>query len=262
MAVRIRLTRRGRKKLAIFDVIVADSRSPRDGRFIEKLGTYNPNTKPSTVELNEEKAFDWLMKGALPTETVRNILSDRGIMLKKHLQIGVLKGAIKQEDADEKLGKWKADKEATLAKQMESLASAKSAKDTARLEAERKVSEKRAEALRKRQAELAPAPVAEEQTVEEHTVEEQSTVEEQTAEEQTVEEQTVEEETAKEELAATEEPQVAKESVAPESGEKLEPETPEQVAPSQEPPASENVAPESGEKPEALDDAEEKEEKE
>lgn len=157
MAVRIRLTRRGRKKLAMFDVIVADARSPRDGRFIEKLGTYNPNTNPSSVELNEEKTFDWLMKGALPTETVKNILSDRGIMLKKHLQIGVLKGAITQEQADEKLSKWRSEKEAKLAKHIEGIAKTKSAKEKARLEAEAKVKEKRAEEIRKRQAELAPA---------------------------------------------------------------------------------------------------------
>ena len=85
MSVKLRLLRRGRKKLAMYDVVVADSRSPRDGRFIEKLGTYNPNTHPALVNINEDKALDWLMKGAQPTQTTRNILSDLGLMLKKHL---------------------------------------------------------------------------------------------------------------------------------------------------------------------------------
>src|ERR1700745_2937857 len=119
MSVKIRLTRRGRKKLALYDIIVADSRSPRDGKFIEKLGTYNPGTNPVTVSLNEEKAFGWLMNGALPTDTVRELLSEKGIMFKKHLQVGVNKGAIKQDDADKKLVAWKAAKEATALKKQE-----------------------------------------------------------------------------------------------------------------------------------------------
>ncbi|HET9053086.1 MAG TPA: 30S ribosomal protein S16, partial [Cyclobacteriaceae bacterium] len=91
MAVKIRLARRGRKKLAMYDVVVADARSPRDGRFIEKIGTYNPLTVPATIVLNDEKAFKWLMNGAQPSDTVKAVLSYRGIMLKKHLQIGVIK---------------------------------------------------------------------------------------------------------------------------------------------------------------------------
>jgi len=94
MAVKIRLARRGRKKLAMFDVIVADSRSPRDGKFIEKIGTYNPLTNPANINLDDQKAFDWLMKGAQPSDTVKRMLSYRGVMLKKHLQIGVVKGAL------------------------------------------------------------------------------------------------------------------------------------------------------------------------
>src|SRR3954470_15064970 len=97
MAVKIRLARRGRKKLARFDVVVTDSRSPRDGRFIEKIGTYNPITNPATIELNDEKAFEWLMKGAQPSDVVKAMLSYRGVMMRKHLQIGVVKGAINQE---------------------------------------------------------------------------------------------------------------------------------------------------------------------
>ena len=111
MAVKIRLARRGRKKLAIYDIVVADARAPRDGRFIEKLGNYNPNTHPATVLLKEDKALDWVLKGAQPTNTTRNILSAQGIMLKKHLQLGVNKGAITQEEADKKWDAWKKEKE-------------------------------------------------------------------------------------------------------------------------------------------------------
>lgn len=111
MAVKIRLKRRGRKKLALYDIVVADARAPRDGRFIEKLGNYNPNTHPSTILLKDEKALHWLLNGAQPTNTVRNILSRQGILLKKHLQIGVKKGAITQEDADKKWEMWRQDRE-------------------------------------------------------------------------------------------------------------------------------------------------------
>src|ERR1044071_7517709 len=108
--VKIRLARRGRKKLAMFDVIVADARAPRDGSFIEKIGTYNPLTNPASIVLNEDRAFHWLMNGAQPSDTVKAMLSYRGIMLKKHLQIGVIKGAITQDQADSKLAAWLKDK--------------------------------------------------------------------------------------------------------------------------------------------------------
>jgi len=96
MAVKIRLARRGRTKLAMYDVVVADARAPRDGRFIEKIGTYNPLTNPASIDLKDDRAFHWLMNGAQPTDTVKAMLSYRGVMLKKHLQIGVVKGAITQ----------------------------------------------------------------------------------------------------------------------------------------------------------------------
>jgi len=113
--VKIRLARRGRKKLAMYDVVVADARAPRDGRFIEKIGTYNPLTVPATIQLNDEQAFKWLMNGAQPSDTVKAMLSYRGIMLKKHLQIGVIKGALTQEQADTKLAEWLKDKDAKTA---------------------------------------------------------------------------------------------------------------------------------------------------
>eukprot|EP01132_Coremiostelium_polycephalum_P001019 gene1019-1294_t len=107
MAVKIRLAKRGRTKLALYDIVVADERAPRDGRFIEKLGNYNPNMQPAAVVLKEDKALQWLMNGAQPTNTVKNILSSEGVFLRKHLQVGVQKGAITQEDADKKWSAWK-----------------------------------------------------------------------------------------------------------------------------------------------------------
>lgn len=150
MAVKIRLARRGRKKLALYDVVVADARAPRDGRFIEKLGTYNPLTTPVTVDINDERAFHWVMNGAQPTDTVKAMLSYRGLLLRKHLQIGVLKGAITQEQADGKLAEWLKDKEAKIAAKTEKLTQSKEAASKARRDAEVKVKEARAEAIRKK----------------------------------------------------------------------------------------------------------------
>lgn len=167
MSVKIRLTRRGRKSQAIYDVVVADARSPRDGKFIEKIGRYNPNVNPAFIELDEGKAFDWVMKGAQPTDTVRAMLSYRGVMYKKHLQIGVNKGAITQEEADKKFAAWQAEKLAKIESKKDTLAKDTASKAKARKEAEEKVKEARAESLRKKAEELnasaeeAEAPAAE-----------------------------------------------------------------------------------------------------
>lgn len=175
MAVKIRLARRGRKKLAIFDVVVADARAPRDGRFIEKIGIYNPNTNPATIDLNEEKAFQWVMTGAQPSDTVRAMLSYKGIMLRRHLQIGVNKGAITQEQADAKLNEWKSKKENKIAGKVDSLATKKADAQKARLVAENKVREARAEAIRSKAAaalaatEEAAAPAVEAETATDET---------------------------------------------------------------------------------------------
>jgi small subunit ribosomal protein S16 len=158
--VKIRLARRGRKKLAMFDVVVADARAPRDGRFIEKLGTYNPLTTPATINLNDQLAFEWLMKGAQPSDTVKQMLSYRGIMLRKHLQIGVIKGAITQEQADSKLAEWVKSKEAKIEAKRDKLTMSKQAQAKARKEAETKVKEARAEAIRKKQQVAAAAAEA------------------------------------------------------------------------------------------------------
>jgi len=161
MPVKIRLARRGRKKMAMYDVVVADARAPRDGRFIEKIGTYNPNTDPASINIDPDKAFDWVMKGAQPTDTVRAMLSYRGVMYRKHLQIGVAKGAITQEEADKKLEAWLKDKESKIQGKVDKLAKAKADKTKAKLDAETKVKEARAEALKKKAQEAEAALVEE-----------------------------------------------------------------------------------------------------
>ncbi len=171
MAVKIRLARRGRKKLAMYDVVVADARAPRDGRFIEKIGTYNPLTNPASIDLRDDRAFHWLMNGAQPSDTVKAMLSYRGIMLKKHLQIGVVKGALTQEQADAKLADWMKAKEAKIQGKRDSLAKSKQDDAKARKEAEAKVREARAEKIRKK-SEVKPQ---EEAATEEAKVEEAPT---------------------------------------------------------------------------------------
>lgn len=164
MAVKIRLARRGRAKLAMYDVVVADARAPRDGRFIEKIGTYNPLTNPASIVLKDDRAFHWLMNGAQPTDTVKAMLSYRGVMLKKHLQIGVVKGALTQEQADAKWEEWMKEKEAKIQGKKDNLAKSKQDLAKARREAETKVKEARAEALKKKnevkETEAAPAEEA------------------------------------------------------------------------------------------------------
>ena len=106
MPVKIRLSRQGKKGFAFYHIVAADSRAPRDGKYIERLGSYNPNTHPATVELNFDKALTWLNNGAQPTETCRNILSQEGVLLKKHLLEGVRKGAFTEAEAENRFGKW------------------------------------------------------------------------------------------------------------------------------------------------------------
>ncbi|WP_342083336.1 30S ribosomal protein S16 [Dyadobacter sp. OTU695] len=163
MAVKIRLARRGRKKKAIYDIVVADARAPRDGRFIEKLGIYNPGTNPASIVLESDKAVDWLLKGAQPTDTARSILQHEGVLLRKHLQVGVLKGAITQEVADSRFEEWKGSKTDRKATAADTLAQQKDADKKAKLDAERKVNDARAEAIAKKNAPpVEEAPAAEE----------------------------------------------------------------------------------------------------
>ena len=114
MATKIRLQRHGHKDYAFYPIVIADSRAPRDGRFIERIGSYNPNTNPATISLNFERALYWINVGAIPTDTVRNILSREGVMLMKHLQGGVKKGAFTEEEAQKRFEAWKAEKQAKL----------------------------------------------------------------------------------------------------------------------------------------------------
>jgi small subunit ribosomal protein S16 len=125
MAVKLRLQRKGRRKAPFYHIVVADARSPRDGRFIEKIGTYNPLTVPATIELNREKAFQWLMNGAQPTDTVSAILRFKGVLYQKHLHQGVAKGALTQEQADARLQEWIDTKEGRINARREAIAEQK-----------------------------------------------------------------------------------------------------------------------------------------
>jgi len=152
MATKIRLQRHGRKGYAYYHIVVADVRAPRDGRFIERLGSYNPNTNPATVDLNFDRSLYWVQVGAQPTDTVRNILSDEGVMLKKHLLGGIKKGAFDEATAEKKFEAWKAEKENKISKNTEKLLSAKDAAHKTRLEAEKEKNKKKAAEVAKQKA--------------------------------------------------------------------------------------------------------------
>jgi small subunit ribosomal protein S16 len=125
MSVKIRLQRQGKKASAFFHIVIADGRAPRDGKFIEKIGTYNPTTNPATINLDSDKALAWLNNGAQPTDTCRAILSYKGVMYRNHLQGGVTKGALTQEQADAKFAKWVSEKETKIVTKVDKLANAK-----------------------------------------------------------------------------------------------------------------------------------------
>ena len=157
MATKIRLQRGGRKSYAFYSIVIADARAPRDGRFTEKIGSYNPNTNPATVDLNFDRALYWLEVGAQPTDTVRNILSREGVLLMKHLKGGVKKGAFDEATAQKKFDAWKADKQKGLEKV--AAADAKAKKDAAAkaLDAEKKVNEAIAQKVAEKKAAAAAA---------------------------------------------------------------------------------------------------------
>src|SRR4051812_27176715 len=123
MAVKIRLQRHGKKDSAFFHVVVADGRAPRDGKFIEKLGIYDPNSNPATIDINFDSTLDWLMKGAQPTDTCRAILSYKGVMMKKHLLEGVKKGALTEAQVEQKFSKWLSEKEGKVVSKKDKLKS-------------------------------------------------------------------------------------------------------------------------------------------
>ena len=180
MATKIRLQRFGKKGKPFFHVVVADSRSPRDGKFIERLGSYNPNTNPATIEINFEKTLDWVNKGAQPTDTARAILSYKGVLYKKHLEGGVKKGALTAEQADAKFAQWLEAKGGQIEGKKESLTSSKEAARKAALAAEAKKNSYRAAAIAAKNA-----PV--EEVVEEEVVAEEATEETPAAEASTEE---------------------------------------------------------------------------
>ena len=141
MAVKIRLARKGRKRKAFYHIVVADSRAPRDGRFIEKLGVYNPITDPATIEIDFEKALDWLQKGAQPTDTCRAILSYKGIMLKKHLLEGVRKGAFDEAEAERRFQIWLKEKENKIETKITGIEKSREDDKKKRLESEKKIND-------------------------------------------------------------------------------------------------------------------------
>jgi small subunit ribosomal protein S16 len=235
MPVRIRLQRHGKKGKPIYWIVAADSRSKRDGRYLEKLGIYNPNTLPATVELNLDRAVDWLQNGAQPSDTARNLLSEHGAMLKNHLINGVHKGALTEDDVNTKFEAWLKDKESkneTLQKKIDSEAEKARA---AAIAAEKEVSAKRKEAAAAAVAEAeAEAQAAEEAPAEE-------TAPEAEAQEAPAAEETAPEAEAQEAPAAEETPA---EEAAPEAEAQETPaaeETPAEEAAPEETPASEDA---------------------
>ncbi len=160
MAVKIRLARHGKKNYAYYHIVVADSRAPRDGRFIELIGSYNPNSNPATIILDSDKALDWINKGAQPTDTCKRILSYKGVLLKKHLMGGVKKGALTMEQAEAKFNAWTAEKELKVSNKKSNLAQNATDAKKAALEAEAKVNAERAAEIAKRKAEEAAAKAA------------------------------------------------------------------------------------------------------
>jgi small subunit ribosomal protein S16 len=157
MATKIRLQRHGKKGKPFYYIVVADARAPRDGRFIERIGSYNPNTNPATIDINFDKTLDWVNSGAQPTDTCRAILSYKGVLYRKHLQGGVAKGALTTEQADEKFQAWLDQKDGKITGKKSTLTSAKEEARKAALAAEAKKKEDKAAAIAAKNA-----PVAEE----------------------------------------------------------------------------------------------------
>lgn len=152
MPARIRLQRHGKKNQPFYHIVVADGRAPRDGKFVEKIGTYNPMTNPAQIVLDTDRAVTWLKNGAQPSDTARRILSYKGVLLKRHLQIGVEKGAISQEQADVKFNQWLQEKENKIANKRSSIENEARSNKKARLEAEQKANEAKAAAVAAKKA--------------------------------------------------------------------------------------------------------------
>ena len=220
MSVKIRLQRHGKKQKPFYWIVAADARSKRDGKFLEKLGTYNPNTNPATIDLNLDQAVQWLHNGAQPTDTARAILSYKGALMKHHLDGGVRKGALTQEQADAKLAKWLEDKAGKVTAKKEGLTKAQEAEKAKALKAEKVANDKRAAAA------VEAAKVEEEVAVEETVAEETPEVAVEETPEVVAEEAPAVEETPAEE----ETPEVVAEEAPAVEETPAEEETPEVVA--------------------------------
>jgi small subunit ribosomal protein S16 len=201
------LQRFGKKGKPFYHLVVADSRAPRDGKFIERIGSYNPNTNPATIDLNFDKALSWVNKGAQPTDTCRAILSYKGVLYKKHLEGGVRKGALTQEQADAKFAAWLTSKDAQITGKKDRLTQTKEQVKKAALAAEAKRKEDKAAAIEAKYA--APAEVEEVAVEEAPVAEETAEVAVAETEEVAVEEPATEEAPAVEEVTETVEETVA-----------------------------------------------------
>ena len=209
MPVKIRLARHGRKRRAFYYIVAADSRAPRDGRYIERIGSYNPNTDPATIDLNFDKALNWLQNGAVPTDTCRAILSYKGVLYKNHLLKGVTKGALTEEEAENKFNAWMKDKEQKIQAKVDRLKNKSKADKESRLKIEEEINKARAEELAAKQK-----PAEEETPAED--------VSEETAVDDVKEEAKEAVEEKKEEVKTEEVKAEAKEEVVEEKNEKPE----------------------------------------
>ena len=235
MSVKIRLQRHGKKQRPFYWIVAADARSKRDGKYLEKLGTYNPNTNPATIDLNLDQAVQWLHNGAQPTDTARAILSYKGALLKHHLDGGIRKGALTQEQADAKLAKWLEDKANTVDAKKDGLSKNKQDAKAKALKAEKVANEKRV--AKAEEAANAPAEVVEEEVAIEAAPE---VVEENVAE--ATEEVVAEEATPEvEAVAEVEEAPAAEETATEEVVAEVE-EAPEVEAATEEAPAADEAS--------------------
>ncbi len=196
MAVKIRLQRHGKKGKPLYWIVAADSRAKRDGKYLQKLGVYNPNLNPARVEVNVEEALKWLQKGAIPTNTARTLLSYRGVMLKHHLNKGVLKGALKQEKADEQFQAWLKEKESKINAKQEKISREIDKSKADIFKREQEVNEKR---IYDRETAAKEAAAKEEAPVEEAPVEEAAAKEEAPTEEEIEEKDTSNDDDSKKE---------------------------------------------------------------
>jgi small subunit ribosomal protein S16 len=182
MATKIRLQRHGKKGKPFYYIVVADARAPRDGRFIERLGSYNPNTNPATIDINFDKTLDWVNDGAQPTDTCRAILSYKGVLYKKHLQGGLKKGALTEEQVESKFQEWLDGKEGKITGKKESLTSAKDEARKAALAAEAIKNSEKAAAVAAKNAPVAEEAPAEEEVTEEAPAADETSTEAESAE--------------------------------------------------------------------------------